>query len=93
MSTLASYRHRLNPSQAPVPADPEPVKTAKPERTLMAIGLTDQQEPVIHPGACAHQHHWRRLPADQQSMAASNRFIWGCTGCNALKTLDSSMEP
>lgn len=73
MSSIASYRHRLNQ------AEPK-----KPDQEFVAFGLS--QEPV-------HQHQWKRKPLDQQSMAAENRFIWTCYGCNAIKTLGFGEEP
>lgn len=40
-----------------------------------------------------HQHVWKRRPLEQQPLAAENRFIWYCTSCTALKTLDSGIKP
>lgn len=84
MPAIASYRHRLRPTEPETPAPESEVET------LVAVGLNDCQEPLP---ASDHEHAWRRRPPEQQPLAAENRFVWYCTGCNALQTLEYWQKP
>jgi hypothetical protein len=53
------------------------------ENSFVAFGLNDDQ----------HVHDWKCKPSEQQPLAAENKFIWHCSGCNEMKTLDSWLKP
>jgi hypothetical protein len=84
MPAIASYRHRLRPTE------PEAPGTEPGVEAFVAVGLNDSQETLSEN---EHEHAWRRRPPEQQPLAGENRFVWYCTGCNALQTLEYWQKP